>query len=299
MKEKIYLGIDIGGTSVKYAYVTENGQIYDKKSFDTSFHMPEDEFIAKFLRICHEGVNQGISGIGISSLGVINRKTGAYLGGVQNLPFLKNINFKNLIHHYHPELLVSICNDGKAAALGELWIGEGVGCENFICVTLGTGIGGALVIEGKLIDGYHYRAGEIGYTDYQSDEEFFERYFSTEAVMANISKKMGINEINGIEFFEYVRKGNVQYQQALNEWLKGISRLLANCVLLVDPEKIIIGGGISKESDIIIPIIEKHMNEMLPLEFRNQIIIACAKNANDAGIIGAVAGLLLNSDKEN
>jgi glucokinase len=292
MREAEYFGIDIGGTSTKYARVDTRGNIGEKGSFDTFRSMSREAFLQEIFRVCDGAAAKGVQGIGISSLGVVDSKSGRYLGGVQNLPALQGLNLKETLEARYPGLPVVILNDAKAAALGELWVGEGRDCGSLLCITLGTGIGGALVLNGKLVHGFHNRAGEIGYSDYESDQEFAEVHFSTEAVMTKMSEKLQ-EPMDGFKFFKKCYNKELEYLSALEEWMRGVARLIANLCLLVDPQKVLIGGGISSENEIIIPMLTRLTDEMLPPEFRGQTVIAPAGNSHNAGILGAVAGLVL------
>lgn len=291
-----YFGIDIGGTSTKYAKVDSRGVIKERGSFDTFRSMSREAFLKEIFSACDTAVSKGVQGIGISSLGVIDSESGCYLGGLQNLPALQGLNLKETLEDRYPGLPVIILNDAKAAALGELWVGEGRDCSSLLCITLGTGIGGALVVNGKLVHGFHNRAGEVGYTDYKSESDFKEAHISTEAVMKKMSKK--VNEpMDGFKFFKRCYNKEPEYLAALEEWMRGVARLIANLCLLLDPQKVLIGGGISSEYEILIPMLTKFTDEMMPAEFRGQTVIAPAGNSYNAGILGAVAGLILKDSR--
>lgn len=291
-----YFGIDIGGTSTKYARVDSSGVIGERGSFETFRSMTREVFLKEIFSACDKALSKGVRGIGISSLGVIDSESGSYLGGVQNLPALQGLNLKETLESRYPGLPVVILNDAKAAALGELWIGEGKGCSSLLCITLGTGIGGALVVNGKLVHGFHNRAGEVGYSNYISESDFAETHFSTEAVMTKISEKIG-EPMDGFKFFKKCYNKEPEYLAALEDWMRGVARLIANLCLLVDPQKVLIGGGISSENEIIIPMLTQFTDEMMPAEFRGQTLIAPAGNSYNAGILGAVAGLILEDSR--
>lgn len=287
-----YFGIDIGGTSTKYARVDSSGAIGERGSFDTFRSMSREAFLKEIISACDKAVSDGVHGIGISSLGVIDSRSGCYLGGVQNLPALYGFNLKEALESRYSGLTVVILNDAKAAALGELWVGEGKDCSSLLCITLGTGIGGALVVNGKLVHGFHNRAGEVGYSDYLSESDFAEAHFSTEAIMTKMSNKIR-EPMDGFKFFKKCYNKEPEYLAELAEWMRGVARLIANLCLLVDPQKVLIGGGISSEYEIIIPLLTQYTDEMMPAEFRGQTVIAPAGNSYNAGILGAVAGLIL------
>lgn len=289
---KQYLGIDIGGTSAKYAYITEQGVIGQRGSFETGLSVSKEAFLDSLFQVVNEAVKNKVSGIGICSLGFVHPETGQILGGVENMPYLNELNLRDLISKHHPALSVQICNDVKAIARAEEWVGAAKGCANFLCIALGTGLGGAIVIDSELVEGAHFRAGEIGYMDYKNEDDYLEKYSSTKYVMEEAAHKLGLTSIDGFEFFRLVKEQNSICLAILEEWVQKIARFLANIIVILDLEKVIIGGGISQEKDLLIPGVRAAVNTMLPPEFRGQTSIEAAQYANDAGMLGAVSTLL-------
>lgn len=289
---KKYFGIDIGGTSAKFARIDQNGKLTDIGSFATYRDMEQGDFLNKIYRLCDNAKKDGIKGIGISTLGVIDTIDEKYVGGVQNLPFLLGLSLKKRLESRYPGLPISVINDAWAVALAELWMGEGKKCDSFVCITLGTGIGGAIVIDGKLVKGFNNRSGEIGFSDYKSENDYFEKNYSTNSVMSKVSMKMK-EKIDGLQFFNKCRAGEKAYLAELEIWMAGLAGFVSNCCLIIDPEKVILGGGVSAEHDFIIPILKRYLNAKLPPEFQDQVLIVPASNTNNAGIIGAVAEFVL------
>lgn len=286
-KEQV-LAIDIGGTSVKYGVVSPEGEITQKGKFKTGSQMILSDFISNINDVVELAVKQGIKKIGISSLGTFD-KTGMCLGGVENLPFLEGINLPNEVKAKFPQMECRIINDGVAAAMGEYRLGEGQNCSSFICVTLGTGIGGAIVIEGKPILGSHFQSGEIGYSDYQGPNEYLEMRYSTKGVLKEAARQMQVQKIGGIEFTDNVKAGEPICSEIFQDWMEVLAKILANAVLLLDPEMIIIGGGISGEKEWICNKFGTELKRKLPAAFGEKICVKVAKNGNDAGLLGATA----------
>lgn len=286
---ELALAIDIGGTSVKYGYVSETGKITQKNKFKTEKITDLQEFLDYLKMVVEEAVEQGIRCVGISSLGIFDEE-GLCCGGVENLSFLDGVNLNAYIKSWYPTLQSSIINDGTAAAVGEYWLGEGVECDNFICITLGTGIGGAIVINGIPVLGSHYQSGEIGYTNYKSEHEYLERFYSTKGILKEAASRLQLEKIGGKEFTELVRKDEEVCVNLFEEWMNVLADMIANHVLLLDPEKVIIGGGISGEKEWICNQLDRKLQARLPEALRGKAKVCVAKNGNDAGLLGAVEG---------
>ncbi|MFI3173093.1 MAG: ROK family protein [Eubacteriales bacterium] len=288
MGMKKVLAIDIGGTSVKYAHISQTGEVSNKSSYHTATIATLEEFLEQLRKVVVESVEQGITQIGISSLGLFHEQ-GMCLGGVENLAYLNGVNLVDQIHRWYPEIEVRIMNDGTAAAMGEYWLGEAKGCNHFICITLGTGIGSAIVINGQPLLGSNYRSGEIGYTNYQTESDYFELQYSTKGVLDRAAKVLQVEAIDGLQFVEYVKKGDPDCVRLFTEWMEALGGMIANTILVLDPEKIIIGGGISGQKEWLCEALYEEVQRKLPPDFRGKNNVVPAKNGNDAGLLGAVA----------
>lgn len=287
-----YLGIDIGGTSAKYALVSAQGEIAWRGSFATGAACGQEMFLARLFAVTEQAAAQGIAGIGISCLGVVDSQTGEILGGFGNFPALRGLNLKRRIEAAHPGLSVAICNDVKAVARGERWQGAGKNCRHFFCMAFGTGLGGCAVLDGKVLEGAFLRAGEIGYMDYRGEADHCERRLSTGYVMAAAARRLGIPSMDGIAFFAKVRQGDAACVAVLDEWTAEIARWIANIMLLFDPQKFILGGGIAPQQDLLLPRIRRALCAALPPDFQPRCAIEAAACGNDAGMLGAVSMLM-------
>lgn len=297
MNNKKYLGIDIGGTSAKYSIVSDSGEIENQSCFKTGKNLSKEDLFAKLEAVVDNAVKTGIEGIGICTPGFVKTDTGEILGGVANLPALNNINLKDKILKKYADLPISVCNDAHAVAYGEYWMGAGRDCDNFYCITFGTGLGGCAVVDSKVIGGANYRAGEIGYLDYIDKHNYCEHWLSTIFVVKQASKRLG-EELNGIEFFNLVREGNEICLKVFDEWISKITRLIANIIIHFDPEKVILGGGISSEREFLLTPIRENLKGMLPPEFDDQTQVVIAQCENNAGMLGSVYKLILEQCRE-
>lgn len=286
------LGIDIGGTSAKYGIVDRKGAITAKSGFLTGHDMTREMFQKNLREVCIYARDLGAKGVGISCLGFIDSRKGQILSGTENIPFLTGMNIQDMVQGVFPKELTCIHNDCDCAALGERWLGAAAGCDNFFCITLGTGIGGSLVLDGKLITGAHCRTGEIGYFRYRSPEDYLERHYSTQSILEMAKKRLGLETLDGYRFIELIKEGHCECRKIFDEWMEALAAELANIILLLDVEKVIVGGGISEEKDLIIATLKRKTAARLPQAIAEAVDIQPARFANDAAIIGAAAPLL-------
>lgn len=220
-----YLSIDIGGSSVKYGIITCGGDILSTGGFNTGPSYTLPCFEAHLKQMVELSLSLGVCGIAVSTLGIVHTESCELLGGAENAPWLLQCNLRELIRQVGgAHLPVAVLNDAKAAALGEGWLGAAKGVRNFACVTLGTGIGGAFVLNKKLLEGAHFRAGEIAYCNYRSPDDYIEKELSTINVLKKVSKALGVPKIDGINFFERIRAGEAVPCALFEEWMGGACR---------------------------------------------------------------------------
>ena len=291
MDKKIF-GIDIGGSSVKYGIADQDGSITCTGAFPVSGDMGRQAFLDKLSSLCLEAREQGAQGLGISTLGLVDSRTGTIVGGAENLPFLIGANLKEALGSVFNRDHICVYNDADCFALGELWKGNAQDARSFFCLALGTGIGGSLVIDGALVQGPHFRTGEVGYFDYENSDDYWEKRYSTKTFMAAVGEGLGIPSLSGREFMDRIRKGDPLCAKAMGRWAAQLGRKLANIILLLDIDCVIIGGAVSQSSDVLMPALAKAVDACLPPDFRGQCSIRPAKFHNDSAILGAVAPLM-------
>lgn len=288
-----YLGVDIGGTQIKYALMNDEGEIDTVYKRET----PMDS-LSNFIKIMGEIYDQyenEIEGIAISMPGIIHSRTGfAVHGG--SLNYIKNINMVALLKERCPTI-IHIENDGKAAALGELWKGKFKGVENGLILVLGTGIGGGIISNGKLLKGNHYSAGEVSFIKTNSDKSSDEDYmfgFQTglKKLFQTISLrcKIPLEKVDGYLVFKYANEGNLEVLACLNEYCRTLAIQIFNLQTILDSEKVLIGGGISNQP-ILIELIKKNVAKIFNeknTELFDVPIIERSQHGNKANIIGAL-----------
>lgn len=288
-----YLGIDIGGTSAKCALVSSDGFIKFKVSFPTGALCTQNDFMRRLDAVIADAKNVSdvpLSGIGLCMPGIVNEDDGSVMYGSPNLTRLYDLRLKErLICHNLP---VCVNNDANGAALGEMHFGAGRQFKNMLFIAYGTGIGGAIILDGRLYKGAHCRAGEIGYFDFVNDEVFAEKKMSVQALLATVADSDCSEIKDGIALFNAIRQGDIQLTPLYQSWLKMNARLIANCILLLDVHAIVVGGGISREGHFLTDALALQVDSFLPKSFRQQTKIVPARLGNDAGVLGAVVPLL-------
>ena len=308
-----HLGIDLGGTNIAVGVVDENFNIVGRGKKKTNCPRPADEIcddMAAAARMAIEDAGltmDDIDTIGIGSPGSINPFTGVI--AVSN-----NLRFENVpMGAMLKERLgrdVFIENDASAAAYGEFLAGAGVGTSSMVAVTLGTGVGGGVIIDGKLFSGSNLAGGELGHTvivhggaDCTCGRKgCWEAYASAtalirltkESMKANPNSKMwelcgnNIDNASGRTAYDGMRAGDKAATEVVNMYHDYVACGVLNMVNIFQPEVLCIGGGISKEGDTLLkPIAEIVEKERFTKNVEKQTEIKIAKLGNDAGIIGA------------
>lgn len=301
---KKYLSLDVGGTNVKYGILTEKGDILFKDKF------PTEKNKTAFLKSLENLINrykteENIEGVALSMPGVIDTKRG-HLVTAGALFELYDFPLKTELEKL-TGLPVFIENDVNCVALAEKWLGNGKDSENFICLAIGTGIGGAIIINNKLYSGHRFGAGEFGFMLTNGISETDTRLSTlslTSSVGAGIidayKREAKVEEVTGEEVFEKYESGEEIAVKVFKNFYKNLSVGIFNLIYSLDPEKVLIGGAISENKKVIKELNEYVLNiknahrDMKNLELAK--IEPCKFN-NDSGIIGALYNYL--SSKKN
>ncbi|MFZ7944750.1 MULTISPECIES: ROK family protein [Bacillaceae] len=286
---KKYICFDIGGTKVKHGLLLENGSILSKGSYDT-----HGRNLELFLNTMADTINMytsnhNVSGVAISLPGFINPHSG-YSERAGAVKALDKQNLKKLLKK-RISLPVEIENDGNCAALAEKISGNAKNCTDFICVTIGTGIGGGIFINGKLLHGHSFRGGEFGFMITQAgnnDRDILHSNASTYALIKSYKKLKGISEYEKVKgetvFLESSHDSSVK--KLLDDWIQNISYGIYNLAATLNPQKILIGGGVIAQQGLLDNINNKL--DHLPWWKDIKIPVESCKYQNDAGMIGAL-----------
>lgn len=308
-----YIGVDLGGTNIVVGLVSEEYQIIDRCTCPTNLPRPAKAIvdnIAKLIRqlLVKQNITiEDICSIGVGVPGTANKETGM-VEYANNLGFY-DVPFVSLLKEYF-DTKICFDNDGNAAAWGEYLAGCGKGYHSLIAITLGTGVGGGIVMNDQLYTGSNYAAAEIGHHVICMDgvpcncgrNGCFEAYASATALIEQTKAAMDLNkesylwelcegDINRVEgkiLFDAVAKGDNTASMVLEQFIKYLSVGITNLINIFQPDILCIGGGISKAGSIFIePLIERVNREIYTRNSLKQTKIVIAELDNDAGIIGA------------
>ncbi len=281
------LVMDIGGSAIKIVVMENDEIIYRDKA--PTYTKSLDEFTATIDKIVNEVKPAGIA---ISIPGIVNSKTGLMKHG-GSLSFIKDFNMKSYLQERY-NVRVAIENDGKSAALGELYKGKLQGYEDGVVIVIGTGIGGGIIANGKLLKGEHLSAGEFSFvrTSGENPEDFRNAWGakgSSVGFVKRVKAAKGIEgNFDGIDLFKLIEEEDEIALDAFNSFCKSIAVQVVNIQVILDPKKIVIGGGISAQK-ILTEKIQEMATELntIPGMYTPEIIVEQSELGNDANIYGA------------
>ncbi|MDI3311540.1 MAG: ROK family protein [Thermoanaerobacterium sp.] len=255
---KKVIGIDIGGTKILGGVIGSNGDLIKFKETSTDANLGRDHILKKLFGVLDDLFDTDIEGIGIGSAGRINFNTGEVIYATDNLPGWTGINLKEIISQkYKTKTIVE--NDVNAAIIGENWVGSAKNYRDILMITLGTGVGGAIILDGRLIRGSHFSAAEIGHTILYPDGKrcncgqngCVEQYISGTAIYKRYYEIVGSNLVNSAkDVFDLYRKNDKISKLVVDEFVKSLSLLIFNIRNFIDPEIIILGGGVTNSKDL-------------------------------------------------
>lgn len=306
------IGIDLGGTNIVAGVVDESYRIVATAKCKTAMPRPADAIMADMAEMCRQAVkNAGltmddIAAIGVGSPGVCNAETGV-------VEFANNLDFHNVpMRDTLQKLLnkpVNIENDANAAAWGEFVAGAAKGKNSCVCITLGTGVGGGVVIDGKIYAGHNFAGTELGHTVIVFDGEpcscgrngCWEAYASATALIRQTRRSMqahkdsqmwqiasDLDRVSGRTAFDAMRAGDTAGKAVVDAYIDYIACGLTNMINIFQPEVLCVGGGICHEGETLMAPLRRYIErERYSKNSVKQTEICAAKLGNDAGIIGA------------
>lgn len=299
---KKIIGVDIGGTTIKFALMDTQGIIENKWSIPTNISEKGKFIPAEISSSIRSSINKDtlkeIEGIGIGVPGAIS-SDGEIVVRAVNLDW-EQLPLKKMIKQ---ELGIEACllNDANAAALGEMWKGAARGRKNLLFVTLGTGVGGGIILNGEVLNGCHSAGGEIGHIPIRSDENrlcgcgginCLETFASANGFVLSMRKKLDqLNvswpAITPPNIFEKVAQNDEAANEVFDEFLTVLAQALAGIVNTIDVEEIILGGGLSEVGASLLEPLKKKLENYIFPQIRPHFSVKKALLGNDAGVYGA------------
>lgn len=316
MSEKIYIGVDLGGTAIKVGICDEEGHLLHTYEGPTETEKGSDAVVNNIERYVRLIVEQSpfdweqVAGVGAGVAGFTNVREGIII-------LAPNVGLRDLhIREILEERLgkpIKIDNDANVAALGEAWGGAGKGIENCVCYTLGTGVGGGIIINGSIYQGFSGLAGELGHMSVVPDLEAIQCGCGQMGCLETVSSATGIirmakdavargdrtslaqvENIMAKDVFDAAKAGDEAAVRIVNRAAFYIGKSLAAVAVVLNPEIFIIGGGVSKAGDILFDEIRSVCAKLTPEPVLKGLKIVPAMLGNDAGMVGA-AGLFIRS----
>lgn len=310
--KKYGFGVDIGGTTIKMGFFETTGQLLDKWEIKTNtenggVNILSD--VAKSIdnKLAQEGISKNdVQGIGVGVPGPV--KQDAIVNRCVNLGW-GIVNVAEALGAL-TGLQVKVGNDANVAALGEMWQGGAKGCKDVVMVTLGTGVGGGIIVDGKIVAGFNGAGGEIGHITVNPDEieacncgnyGCLEQYTSATGIVRMAKRKLAKSDdettlrsfepLTAKDIFDEAKIGDEVAKELVDELGKILGSTLAMITCVVNPEAVVVGGGVSKAGAILIDTIQEHYKETA-FYASKETRFELATLGNDAGIYGCAALIL-------
>ena len=308
------IGVDLGGTNIAVGLINDNYEIIARSNTKTNIPRPAEEIFADIVKCAKDVVAKAgvglseVASIGIGTPGSCDKKNGVIL--YANNLYFDNVPAAELVNKELPGIPVYIENDANCAALGEALAGSGKGKKSFIAVTLGTGVGSGIVLDGQVLTGCNDAGGELGHMTIKFDGEpcncgrigCWERYASATALVNQTKAAMlehkdsvmwqlasgDVENAGGRTAFDAMRIGDKWGTEVVDNYIRYIAVGTTNIVNIFQPEMICFGGGICNEGETLLAPIREHVaRERYSKKQEVQTEICRATLGNDAGIIGA------------
>ena len=278
------LSIDIGGTAVKMGLVDEGGEVHARHEASVCFDGYRTPILTTVMREAEAFLrreNAQVAGIGVSATGQVDDRAGVVIGTNGKIPGYEGSRIKEEMEsRFH--LPVWVLNDANAAALGECFAGAARGRRHVLMLTLGTGVGGGVVLGGELYGG----ARGIG---------CLEHYAATTALVRRAQEATGETQLNGRVIFDRAQRGNEVMLGVLSAWIDDIAAGVTGLVHIFNPEMVLIGGGVSAQEELLMkPLRQRVLSGVMP-RFAEGLSVERATLGNDAGMIGAARFFMQHS----
>ena len=286
---KQYISIDIGGTAIKYGVIDENAQILIKKSMETEAFKGGPEILKKAIGIVEKLMKETkleISGICISTAGMVDIEKGSIFYSAPLIPNYAGTQFKEVLEEKF-KIPCEVENDVNCAGLAEYQSGVAKGSHVTVMLTIGTGIGGCIILDGKIFHGFSNSACEVGYMHLDGGE--FQDLGAASILTKKVAKRKQESESdwNGYHIFESAKQGDETCIQAIDEMADVLGKGISNICYVLNPEIVVLGGGIMAQEEFLGDRIKQAVKKYLVSSIEVNTTIAFAKHQNNAGMLGA------------
>lgn len=285
--EQKYISIDVGGTAIKYGLIGENGEILQSSQRKTEAQKGGPAIVEKVIEIVENyKKTETISGICISTAGMVDVEKGEVFYASSLIPDYTGTPWKKLMEEKF-QIPCEVENDVNCAGLAEYVSGAAKGSKIVLMLTVGTGIGGCMVMDGRVFHGFSNSACEIGYMHMEESD------FQTLGAVSILSKKVAAwkrepeESWNGYRIFEEAKKGDLLCEKAIEEMVEILGKGIANICYVLNPEIVVLGGGIMAQEAYLRPRIENALGRSLVPSVASHTRIAFAEHQNFAGMLGA------------
>jgi len=318
----VVIGIDIGGTYTKYGIIDRAGNCLEEDFLSTSTYKEFEAYLENLHSVIENSFHSINDDLSIKGIGVGAPNGNYYKGTIENPP---NLNWKGIIpfvdkfKNYYKDIPIVLTNDANAAALGELIYGGARGMKNFVVITLGTGLGSGIIVNGELVYGYSGFAGELGHVNVKlrgrdcgcGRKGCLETYASATGIKRTVFRlmaertvdselrKFSYNDLSAKMITEAARKGDPLALEAFEYTGKILGSKLADIVAHTSPEAIFLLGGLSHAKELIIEPTRKYLDENLFPIFKNKVTVLLSSLMDkNAAVLGAAALAWKESEKK-
>ena len=294
-----FVCIDIGGTDMKYGLADRHGHFLHKASRPT--HIREEGVqailsgITEIVQAYQE--KNTLGGIAISTAGIVDPEAGKIIFANPHLKGYTGTELK-LIVEAALALPCEVENDVNCAGLGEYWLGSGQGARSLFCITVGTGLGGCVILNGRLVSGAGYSADEVGFLRIP-EKGTLEELASTTRLITETAEGLRVlpDTLNGRKIFALAKEGNIVAGRAIDRLCQRLALGMANICYVLDPELIVLGGGIMAQEEYLKPRLQSAFARAAAPGLCKHTRLAFARLHNDAGMLGALYNFLQRQGK--
>lgn len=284
---KYYVSVDIGGTSIKYGLIDGQGRLVRREQTDTEAWLGGKGILAKVKGIVSScSGDHELAGICISTAGMVDCEKGEIFYSAPLIPDYAGTQFKKVLEETYG-IPCEVENDVNCAGLAEFISGAAAGSESAVCLTIGTGIGGCILMDGKVIHGFSGSACEVGYMNMHGSE--FQDLGAASVLSRKVSERKGepAEHWSGLRIFEEAAKGDAVCKEAIREMAEILGEGIANICYVLNPEVVVLGGGIMQQEAVLRPLITDALSRFLKPVILEKTRLAFAGHGNDAGLLGA------------